>query len=361
MKRILTIILTVAFAAACTKSSIELEQGDQISMSPVADNMTKAAQSGAFPQDWHIAVWAYLGSAAASDSPDVVVNYANFDYPYFAGQEFSYQTEKRAASWAGLLEPYFWPGHGSLVFAGFSLPAPATAGTQSNPSWREGATYEFYNYPAEGVTETLNNGLVDKFTITDYVQSSNTASTFDLMWFGITRASYNYRTSGTPVAITFNHALSWITFQVKGDGAPAAEGTAWQVESLVMEDVKTKGDVVCVGKNAVWSGQETPADMTVFTGSEALTTSSKVLETTANGTLVIPQKPGMLTVKFTSGGKQTTKTVNLKLTDDEDDPANLWKPGYHYTYTLLFRANEILVAPSFGAWGEDLDNTITVQ
>lgn len=361
MKRVLTITLTVALAVACTKSITLLDDSKEIAVAPVADNMTKAAQSGGYPQDWHIAVWAYLGSAAASDSPDVVVNYANFNYPYFAGEEFSYQTDKLTASWAGLKEPYFWPGHGSLVFAGFSLPAPATAGASSDPSWRAGASYEFYDYPAEGVTETLNAGLIDRFTINDYVQSADPSKTFDLMWFGATRASYNYRTSGTPVAIAFNHALSWITFQVRGDGAPAAEGSAWQVNSIVMEDVSTMGDLVCEGRNATWSGQESPDDMTVFSGSHTLTTGDTVIENTENGTLVIPQKPGLLSVTFTSGGTQTTKQVNLKLADDEDDVANMWKPGYHYTYTLVFQANEILVAPSFGDWGKNLDNTITVQ
>ena len=356
MKRILIIIIAVAALSACTKSVVELEQYE-IAVSPIAENMTKAALSGNYPNDQHIAVWAYLGSAEASDYPDKVVDYSNFNYPYFSGQEFYYKTDKNA--WGGLLEPYFWPGHGSLVFAGCALPAPETAGQPSGQSWT--IKYEFYNYPAEGTTETLNAGLVDKMTINNYTQSSNTAETFDLMWFGVTSASYNYRTSGTPVAITFNHALSWITFKVYGDGAPAAESTAWQVNSLVMEEVNTTGNVVCVGANATWSDVATPQDMTIYTGSQALTTAAAEIETVSKGTVIIPQKPGMLTVTFTSGGSQTTKQVSLKLTDNENDAANIWKPGYHYTYTLVFKANEILVAPSFDTWGEKLDNTITVQ
>lgn len=355
MKRALTIILTIAVAAACTKSSVEFEQGGEIAMAPVAENITKAAQSQTYPKDWHVAVWSYLGSAAASDNPDVVVNYANFDYPYFSGQQFHYKTDKNA--WGGLLEPYFWPGHGSLVFAGCALPAPATAGTASNPGWNVG--YEFFDYTQ---TTPVNTGLIDRLTITGYTQSTNTAETFDLMWFGVTKASYNYRRTGAPVAITFNHALSWITFKVYGDGAPAADGKAWTVKSMVMNDVNTTGNVECVGQTATWNTVATPAQMTVFSGEYPLTTTATDLETNAKGTLVIPQKPGNLTVTFSSGGTaDTEKTVSLKLTEDENDEANKWQPGVHYTYTLVFKANEILVAPSFGVWGEDLDNTITVQ
>lgn len=360
MKKLLyTIILILSFAA-CTKDSIELETGDEISMSPIADNITKAAQSGGYPQDWHIAVWSYLGSAAASDSPDRVVNYAHFDYPYFSGQEFHYKTDKTA--WGGLNEAYFWPGHGSLVFAGVSLPAPAEENAPSNLAWN--IEYEFYNYPAEGTTETLNAGLVDKFTITNYTQSANTAETFDLMWFGVTASSYNYRTTGTPVDIKFNHALTWITFKVYGDGAPAADGTAWKVTNLTLKDVYTKGNVVCTGINASWDVQETElnqSDMIVFSGEYPLTTTAAEIENTRKGTLVIPQKPVELEVTFLSGGSTTTKTVNLKITDNENDAANVWQPGTHYIYTLVFKANEILVSPFFGVWGESPDNTVTVQ
>lgn len=360
MKKLLyTIILILSFAA-CTKDSIELETGDEISMSPIADNITKAAQSGGYPQDWHIAVWSYLGSAAASDSPDRVVNYANFDYPYFSGQEFHYKTDKTA--WGGLNEAYFWPGHGSLVFAGVSLPAPDEENAPSNPAWD--IEYEFYNYPAEGTTEALNAGLIDKFTITDYTQSANTAETFDLMWFGVTASSYNYRTTGTPVDIKFNHALTWITFKVYGDGAPAADGAAWKVTNLTLKNVYTKGDVVCTGTNASWAVQkntENQSNMIVFNGEYPLTTTAVEIENTQKGTLVIPQKPVELDVTFTSGGSSTTKTVNLKITDNENDDANVWQPGTHYIYTLVFKANEILVSPFFGVWGEKPDNTITVQ
>ena len=359
MKRLLyTIVLILSFTA-CTKDSIELEIGDEISMSPIADNITKAAQSGGYPQDWHIAVWSYLGSAAASDYPDRVVNYANFDYPYFSGQEFHYKADKSA--WGGLDEAYFWPGHGSLVFAGVSLPAPTQENTPSDPTWD--IEYEFYNYPAEGTTETLNAGLVDKFTITNYTQSTVTSETFDLMWFGVTASSYNYRTTGTSVKINFNHALSWITFKVYGDGAPAAEGAAWKVTNLTLKGVKTTGNVDCIGSKATWKNVDDQSDMIVFNDEDGypLTTTAEEIENTPKGTLVIPQKPVELEVTFTSGGSSTTKTVNLKITDNENDAANVWQPGTHYIYTLVFKANEILVSPFFGVWGESPDNTVTVQ
>lgn len=336
-------------AAACTKSSMELEQGGEIAVSPIAESLTKAAQSGDYPDSWHLCLWAYH---SATILPAVYINsYSSFTTTFLENAEFYYKSDKGA--WGGLAEPYFWPGHGSLVFAGYALPAPDAPGTASDPSWKTTAAYDF-----------ASNTLF----IPDYVQSSNTAETFDLMWFGRTAASYNYRAQGDPVEITFNHALSWITFKVYGDGAPAAAGKEWVVKSLTMNDVNTKGNLKCIGKQEVtsnrgdyvqWGDISEPADVNVFNSEYKLSTTPKEIETVAKGTLVIPQKPGDLTVIFNSGGSaDTEKTVSLKLTDD---PAtNLWEPGVHYTYNLVFKANEILVAPSFGTW-EGFDNTITVQ
>ena len=52
----------------------------------------------------------------------------------------------------------------------------------------------------------------------------------------------------------------------------------------------------------------------------------------------------------------------MKLTLDADDASkNVWKPGYHYTYTLTFKANEILVAPKVTTWENGGNTEVTVQ
>jgi hypothetical protein len=55
--------------------------------------------------------------------------------------------------------------------------------------------------------------------------------------------------------------------------------------------------------------------------------------------------------------KSDSNTVSLKLDDANNTK---WASGVHYTYTLAFKGNEILVAPSYDNWDEK-DQTVTVE
>ena len=93
-------------------------------------------------------------------------------------------------------------------------------------------------------------------------------------------------------------------------------------------------------------------------------------ENTTAGTVVIPQTPVQMEVVFDypvgTSRVEEKVTVNLTLEDTKNDlgAANTkiptWQSGTHYTYTLFFKGNEILVAPSYGAWTES-NQSVTVE
>ena len=106
--------------------------------------------------------------------------------------------------------------------------------------------------------------------------------------------------------------------------------------------------------------------MTIYTGSQALGTVAETIETNANGTVVIPQKPLSLTVNYeyispAKGLIKDSKPVSLQLTAKENDTNNVWMGGVHYTYTLIFKSTEILVAPTVETWTESVVPGVTVE
>ena len=272
--------------------------------------------------------------------------------------------------WAGVT-PYFWPTNVSLVFAGYSMTAPTTAGTNT-VDVGESRSYNF---------------ATDEMTITGYTQSLNPANTFDLLWFGRTAKSYNLRNQASGVPVVFSHALSWITIQAKGQGTVVDSNNPWRITSLVINNVASKGDVTMVGSGAnaaTWSNVVDADEkngnnfITVFTGDKKLAADEAVFETTKYGTVVIPQTPtavdvtnpvATLTVKYkynTPAGVEIeeTSTVSLALTGVEDqdgNPVTSWQSGTHYIYTLTFSQSEIMIAPTVESWEVVVNQGVTVN
>lgn len=345
MKKIFISLLAVAALAACTKSEVAYEAANEISFAPVAKNITKGAVGtvtgkGVYPTAQPLGVYANYGA----DAPSANATVANYTTKFLENVKFTYNTT--AGAW-GAGES--WPANGSLIFAGYAIPASGTpSGTYA---------YDFAS---------------DKLTITGYTQSNETANTFDLGWFNRTPASYNYRNSANAVPVTLSHALAWVEIKVQGEGTTVAAGNPWTIKSMTLNNVYTTGDAVCTGSGAdaaKWDKQATPKSMTVFTGEQALTATATVCETTSAGTVVIPQTPtavdattpvATLTVTYTYKSPAgvdmplQTATVPLVVTDG-------WKSGYKYTYTLTFKASEILIAPDYDKWEDGGNQTIVVE
>ena len=370
MKKIFFSFVALAALAACSKSEVAYEASAEIGFAPAVKNVTKAAmaEGATLNTTDNLGIWAFWNgvNGAVEESN---ATYANYTDSYLANALF---VNRNAISWGGQTS-YPWPTNGALVFAGYNKPAGATF------------TAEY-------------DGLVgNTMTFNDYTQSTDLANTFDLCWFGKTSRSYNNRANSEPVAVTMSHALTWITIKVKGDSntAPTGEGALpWKVTKATLLDVNTVGTTgTCIFDSAdgnkakaTWDVseeeedisniivKETPAtkeDGVIVSGGTPLTQGGVVYESTANGLVVIPQTPVSLEIEYiypvSSVYKEGKTTVNLTLegTKKEDGTTentkiNTWLSGTHYTYTIVFKANEILVAPSYGTWTES-NQSVTVE
>lgn len=330
MKKLIIIALIIGFASACTKSSIRYEQPGEISFRPVTAMTTKAAISGTtYPEDSTFNVWAWWGDVPENTSLSKFPSGAEM---YLNKRPFG--KDENGNSWVGLDVPYFWPTRGSLVFAGYS---PVSAKAQ--------------NFSYSWSNKTM--------TITAYEQSTDISKTVDLMWFDVTERSYSDNNnknaqdeSVNGVPVVFKHLLSWLTFKfTKSDNIITG------VELLGIE-TKARFTSSPAAGTENWTDHTDSSTMPVWSGSEKITDGEKVLESTDNGVLVIPQpctaEHVQLQIRYKTSetGNENTKTVYLTAGAD----GHIWKPGKHYTYTITFGQNEILVLPDVTDW-----ETVTVD
>lgn len=346
MKKIFFSIVALAALAACTKSEVAYEASAEIGFAPAVKNITKAAMANGatLSTDNNLGVWAYWNGVEGTVEAEAAT-YANYTDSYLANAVFTNRSE--TVNWGGSEEPYYWPTNGALVFAGYNMPKTGT------PT----------------VTAAYSGLGTDVMTFTNFTQSTDLSETFDLCWFGKTSRSYNNRDNGAAVSVTMSHALTWITIKVKGDATTTVEDNEWKVTKVTLKDVNTVGtEGICkfegdpVKPTATWTSS-TPDDIVVKDVEQKLTNEAVAYESTTNGLVVIPQTPVMLEVEYeypVSGVYKDGKaTINLSLTGHKDmngtaitETIDTWKSGTHYIYTLLFKANEILIAPSYGDWTE---------
>lgn len=330
MKKLFIIALIIGFASACTKSSIRYEQPGEISFRPVTAMTTKAAISGTtYPKDSTFNVWAWWG--------DVPENTSLSEFPSGAEMYLNkrpFGKDENGNSWVGLDVPYFWPTRGSLVFAGYS--------------------------PVSAIAQNFSYSWANReMTITAYQQPTEISETVDLMWFDVTERSYSDNNnknaqdeSVNGVPVVFKHLLSWLTFKfTKSDNIITG------VELLGIE-TKARFTSSPAAGTENWTDHTDSSTMPVWSGSEKITDGEKVLESTDNGVLVIPQpctaEHVQLQIRYKTSetGNENTKTVYLTAGAD----GHIWKPGKHYTYTITFGQNEILVLPDVTDW-----ETVTVD
>ncbi len=326
MKKIFFSLLAIAAVAACAKTeSVYTEADSEIKLAPVAAKQTKANVLGAidgveYPTAENFDVYGYWKNVGAGEVYTDGVSYFGA-----AGVEFI----NKGNYWGGA-KTYYWPKNGALRFAAYS---PSSLDLAHN---QEG----------------------DTFSVTGYEQPSSTAATWDFL-VAPTSESYTAMTATEKVAVKFEHALSWITLQVKAKDADAAD--VFTIKSVKINGVNTTADFEAsmLGKEMVdyeaWSNQAAPAEYVVFDGVQGVTAEPAVIETTTAGTLVIPQATTNVTVVFNQKGVNGTldmedMVVDLDLVLDQDNEP--WRPGYHYIYTLIFGLDEILINPSVDLWEE---------
>ena len=324
MKKIFISLLAIAALASCAKTEDVFTEGEsEIMLSPVAALQTKANHLGAidgikYPTEENFDVYAYWKNVpAGQEFTDGSLFLQSLTE---GGAEFT----NRGAYWGGV-DKYYWPKNGSLRFAAYS-PAHLTV-----------------------AHEQVN----DVYSIS-YEQPSETAKTWDFL-VAPTSPSYSMMTATEKVAIEFQHALSWLTLKVVAKDADAA--MAFDIKKVTILDVNTKADFAASMTDGIqyeeWSNQNTTADYVVFEGSQAPTVTPTDIETTAAGTIVIPQNTTKVRIEFDQYGLNGTAdtpgmVVDLDLVLDTDNTP--WEPGKHYIYNLIFGLDEILINPSVADW-----------
>jgi hypothetical protein len=319
MKRTL-LILTLAIVLACTKSTVTLDQPEAIAIVPVTAHMTKAAVSGT-PEGQDLLIWANY----ATKGTNTAVGDVYFDRALFA---------KNGTVWTGKGQDYFWPKSGALTLSGCtSLP--------------EGNGSIAYYYADDTATDDINEA--NTITVTGYKQSLNPAETVDFLWFNQTGPVNQDRTENN-LPITLSHALTWVTIQVQGFGG----SIGWNVESIKLKNVKNQGNLTCATSGAAWKNEIADPSSNEFVVYQAPTTgenpyfvlaeTAKTIETTPAGTVMIPQRPVIMEVKYHTTGNPTeatlrTKELDLKISDDLTK--NIWQAGKHYVYTVTFNPYKI--------------------
>ena len=333
MKRYITILLTIASVAACTKSTVTLDQPEPIAIVPVTAHMSKAAVNGT-PKNQDLLIWANYATAGTNTQ----VGDVYFDRALFRGNGYIWTADG-----------YFWPKSGKLTLSGCTALPPGN-GTIA------------YHYADDTTTTDIDEA--NTITVTDYKQSLNPARTVDFLWFNKTEPADHQNGN---LAVEMQHALTWVTIQVQGLGG----SIGWNVESIVLKGVEDIGSLTCTIDGAEWINQRSSSnatDITVYqapkSGTEPycqLEEQANVIENTQNGTVLIPQVPVDMEVKYhttdePSDGTMRSKTLNLAISASDDN--NFWEAGKHYVYTVTFNPYQITFAVNTNSWGDTDDNIV---
>ena len=336
MKKILYSLLAVAALASCMKSeAVYTEDNSEIKIKPATALATKANQLAAidgteYPVAENFDVYGYWANLPAGNS----FTKADADVTTYLGEGGAVEFTNKGNYWGGTTT-YYWPKNGSLRFAAYS---------PSN-------------------VDMAHDLDTDTYTVTGYEQPATTATTWDLL-VAPTSKSYTAMTAAENVSVVFEHALSWITVKVVAKDAEAAK--AFDIKKVTINDVVNVADFEAVmsGEKAMtWTLTDTKVAYEVFNGSQAVTETATVIETTKDGTVIIPQATTTITVDYKQNALEGTPaldnqqvTVDLVL-DAENTP---WKPGKHYVYTLVFGLDEILINPDVVDWDDVIVNEVQV-
>lgn len=335
MKKIFFSCLAIAAIASCAKTEPTFIEADsEIKIAPVTAISTKAQQGVMSTTEYNknedFSVYAYWANEAAGS-----------EFTQDETTEGAYLNDVKFVNkgnyWGGETA-YYWPKNGSIRFAAYS--------------------------PADLTGKVAHTLATDVYTINGLEYPTDLATTYDIL-VSPTSTSYTAETAAEKVSVKFEHALSWITFQMK---STVEANNAFTVTDVIVNDVNNIGNMVADMKagTKTWTtaASTNPAPVVnVFNYAAGwpVTTTATVFENAdAKGNrglsvLVLPQKPTTVTIKYTQEAMAgTPKLENQVITvplvlDNADDN---WEAGKKYTYTVLFDLDEILINPTVEDWEE---------
>lgn len=342
MKKILFATLAVAAIASCAKTEPTYVDADsEIRLNPVTTVATKANQLKAitgtqYPAAEEFDVYAYWANEGAG------AKFTTGATPYLTAGSEGVEFVNKGAYWGGTTT-YYWPKNGSLRFAAYSPSSLAMTHDLEQDTYR----LENFTYPSTTATAA------------DY-----TAAAYDIL-VAPTSESYTAETAAAKVSVVFEHALSWVTFKLQS--TEVANGV-FTVKDVIVNEVAKKGTLVAAMATAkTWQDLDSKSEVNVYTDQTGYTVTSTatVKETVDNGFLVIPQAPTTVTVKYTQEKMVHTDDAGNEVVDSPklenqvitvplvlDNENDTWEPGKHYTYTILFDLDEILINPTVEDWEE---------
>ena len=347
MKKVLVTICAMAAVLACTKTEVTFDEPGEISFAPVSRYATKAAVGNGddFTQSFY-----------------VFANTNTENVPYFSNVLFG-DTDNDGVFLGNPSQ--FWPNATPLKFAGVTRSGNIGTVTPEMTTWGT-ISVSGYEQPSPGTASTAN----------------------DLMYFfvdnsgqGYTKPENNTEVNVIPV---MQHACSWITIKVAADANTiykdldsSTEGVQSYWSNIKLYEVKiqelaTNADVTFTEKPTgetkavAWTISTTASkseNVAIYTAANGatdnvLTSTAVLLENTSNNTVVIPQTPFSVSLKYgyttaASGSTEIVEEVkNISLATTE---IASWQPGMHYTYTLVIGADEIKIQPSAASWNDDLN------
>lgn len=342
MKKIFFSCLAIAAIASCAKTEPTFTEVDsEIRIAPVTAVATKANQlaaiSGtAYPTAEAFDVYAYWANEEAG------AKFTTGATSYLTAGSEGVEFVNKGAYWGGTTT-YYWPKNGSLRFAAYSPSSLAMTHDLEQDTYR----LENFTYPSTTATA-----------------AGYTAAAYDIL-VAPTSESYTAETAAAKVSVVFEHALSWVTFKLQ---STEVANRVFTVKDVIVNDVAKKGTLVAAMATAkTWQDLDSKSEVNVYTNQTGYTVTSTatVKETVENGLLVIPQTPTTVTVKYTQEEMSHTDDAGNKVVDSPklenqtitvplvlDNENDTWEPGKHYTYTILFDLDEILINPTVEDWEE---------
>lgn len=349
-------IAAIASAAlvSCTKNELApsaTEQQEISFLAPVVGPQTKVygAIGATYNTSETFDVWAVHNTAAITEwGGTTYINDVKATY------------DSGVKGWR-LENAYYWPATGLLSFVALS------------PSIDKTTTYD------------ATNG----FKITDWSQGASEATIVDLMYSNETRdkkyadftiddgsvkdddndATYIYN----GVDIQFNHALSYLVFNIKTKDNYSAT-TNFRLNAITLSGVYTTGSFTQIPEvtSPVTPNWKVDTDASkvgtykAYTGGELTfgVGGVSVPETEGKEIILLPQTLAAGKQKMTIAYQISTDGSNwidqTQVVDLCKGSVGSWEMGKKYTYTISISMTEILLDPAVSDWTPDEDESINL-
>ena len=232
----------------------------------------------------------------------------------------------------------------------------------------------FATYPsgATGLTAPSNGWGAYSFTA-----QTAPASMVDFLFSEVAAdQTYSSTNSGKKgvVKMKFHHALSMVKFKVNTDADYAADGTTITLKSIKVAAVNTVGTFTpaLASPFGAWTAQGTPAEFTVFSGSQALNTTAAFVPTGTEANdafLMVPQTLAdavvatvVYTVKTGSDAEiENTASIVLNTAKDASNNAiTAWNMNQNTVYTFTVGLKPIKFIAEVVDWDAETVSGITI-